>query len=33
MEDLIKYAQGKGVDIFLWYSSSGYRNDIEQGSD
>ena len=31
MEDLIKYAQGKGVDIFLWYSSSGYWNDIEQG--
>lgn len=30
MEDLIKYAQGKGVDIFLWYSSSGYWNDIEQ---
>ena len=31
MEELVKYAQGKGVDIFLWYSSSGYWNDIEQG--
>lgn len=31
MEKLIKYAQGKGVDVFLWYSSSGYWNDIEQG--
>ncbi|HAC21761.1 MAG TPA: alpha-glucosidase [Porphyromonadaceae bacterium] len=31
MEDLINYAQSKGVDLFLWYSSSGYWNDIEQG--
>lgn len=31
MEQLIRYAQGKGVDVFLWYSSSGYWNDIEQG--
>jgi len=31
MESLIDYAQNKGVDVFLWYSSSGYWNDIEQG--
>lgn len=31
MKQLIKYAQSKGVDVFLWYSSSGYWNDIEQG--
>ncbi|MEL5894805.1 glycoside hydrolase family 97 protein [Bacteroides sp. GD17] len=31
MEQLIKYAHSKGVDVFLWYSSSGYWNDIEQG--
>lgn len=31
MKSLIDYAQNKGVDIFLWYSSSGYWNDIEQG--
>lgn len=31
IEDLIKYAQSKGVDVFLWYSSSGYWNDIVQG--
>ena len=30
MEDLVKYAHSKGVDVFLWYSSSGYWNDIEQ---
>ena len=29
-EELIKYAQSKHVDIFLWYSSSGYWNDIIQ---
>ncbi len=29
-EKLIKYAQSKNVDIFLWYSSSGYWNDITQ---
>lgn len=31
MEQLVKYAQSKGVDVFLWYSSSGYWNDIVQG--
>ena len=31
MADLVKYAQSKNVDVFLWYSSSGYWNDIEQG--
>ncbi len=31
MEQLIKYAQSQGVDVFLWYSSSGYWNDIVQG--
>ena len=31
MAELIKYAQSKNVDVFLWYSSSGYWNDIEQG--
>ena len=31
MADLIKYAHSKKVDVFLWYSSSGYWNDIEQG--
>lgn len=30
MEDLIKYAHIKNVDVFLWYSSSGYWNDIVQ---
>jgi hypothetical protein len=29
--ELIRYANSKGVDVFLWYSSSGYWNDIEQG--
>lgn len=29
--DLVKYANSKNVDVFLWYSSSGYWNDIEQG--
>ncbi|MBQ0056898.1 MAG: glycoside hydrolase family 97 catalytic domain-containing protein [Bacteroidales bacterium] len=29
--DLVRYAQSKNVDIFLWYSSSGYWNDIVQG--
>ena len=29
--DLVEYARGKGVDVFLWYSSSGWWNDIEQG--
>ena len=31
MTQFIKYANSKGVDVFLWYSSSGYWNDIEQG--
>lgn len=31
MEELIKYAHGKGVNPILWYSSSGHWNDIEQG--
>lgn len=31
MEDLVKYAHSKNVDVFLWHSSSGYWNDIEQG--
>lgn len=31
MKDLIDYARSKQVDVFLWYSSSGYWNDIEQG--
>lgn len=29
--DLAAYARTKGVSLFLWYSSSGYWNDIEQG--
>ena len=31
MGTLIQYAQSKKVDVFLWYSSSGYWNDIVQG--
>ncbi len=31
MEQLVKYAQSQGVDVFLWWSSSGYWNDITQG--
>lgn len=31
MTKLVKYAQSQGVDVFLWYSSSGWWNDIEQG--
>ena len=31
MEQLVKYAQSKNVDVFLWFSSSGYWNDIVQG--
>lgn len=30
MEELAAYAKKKGVALFLWYSSSGYWNDIEQ---
>ena len=29
--ELVAYARSKGVDVFLWYSSSGWWNDIEQG--
>ncbi|MBP5366488.1 MAG: glycoside hydrolase family 97 catalytic domain-containing protein [Bacteroidales bacterium] len=31
MERLIKYAHSKNVEPIIWYSSSGYWNDIEQG--
>ncbi len=31
MTELVRYAQSQGVDVFLWYSSSGWWNDIEQG--
>ena len=31
VERLVQYAQSQGVDVFLWYSSSGYWNDIVQG--
>lgn len=31
MTDLVRYSQSQGVDVFLWYSSSGWWNDIEQG--
>lgn len=31
IKQLVEYARGKGVELFLWYSSSGYWNDIEQG--
>ena len=31
MEQLVDYAHSKNVDVFLWYSSSGYWNDIVQG--
>ncbi len=31
IEDVIQYAHSKNVDVFLWYSSSGYWNDIVQG--
>ena len=31
MEQLVDYAHTKNVDVFLWYSSSGYWNDIVQG--
>lgn len=29
--ELIRYAQSKGVDVFLWYNSNGYSNDAPQG--
>ncbi|MDD7726039.1 MAG: glycoside hydrolase family 97 catalytic domain-containing protein [Bacteroidales bacterium] len=31
IENLVEYAKKQGVDIVLWYSSSGYWNDIVQG--
>lgn len=31
MEDLIGYANEKGVDVFLWYNSNGGFNDAPQG--
>ena len=30
MEQLSQYARSQGVELFLWYSSSGWWNDIEQ---
>ena len=30
IEELIQYAAGKGVGVWLWYSSSGWWNDIPQ---
>src|SRR5574344_2371711 len=30
MPELFKYAQSKGVDIFLWYNSNGAENDAPQ---
>lgn len=31
MKELVDYAHSQKVDVFLWYSSSGYWNDIVQG--
>lgn len=31
MEELIKYARSKNVDVFLWYNSNGTFNDAPQG--
>ncbi|MBQ0074010.1 MAG: glycoside hydrolase family 97 catalytic domain-containing protein [Prevotella sp.] len=31
IEQLSKYAQSKGVGLFLWYNSNGYWNDAPQG--
>nr|WP_321408413.1 glycoside hydrolase family 97 catalytic domain-containing protein [uncultured Carboxylicivirga sp.] len=31
MPELIKYAQSKNVDVFVWYNSNGYWNDAPQG--
>lgn len=31
MEELIKYANSKDVDVFLWYNSNGTFNDAPQG--
>lgn len=32
LPSLFKYAQSKGVDVFLWYNSNGYWNDAPQGA-
>ena len=31
IEELVSYARERNVELFLWYSSSGWWNDIEQG--
>lgn len=31
IEELNKYAKSKGINLILWFSSSGHWNDIEQG--
>ncbi len=31
LPELIEYARSRNVEVFMWYSSSGYWNDIEQG--
>ncbi len=31
MKDLVRYANSKGVDVFLWYNSNGSFNDAPQG--
>ena len=31
IEELVSYARERDVELFLWYSSSGWWNDIEQG--
>ena len=31
MKELIRYANSKGVDVFLWYNSNGQFNDAPQG--
>lgn len=31
VEELIRLAQSKGIDVFLWYNSNGYWNDAPQG--
>jgi len=31
VEELIRYARSKGVEVFLWYNSSGSWNDTTQG--
>lgn len=30
MEELFKYAQSKGIGVFVWYNSNGYWNDAPQ---